>query len=422
MEFTQLSFDEYASFISSSSRALFPQLPQVVQLRRDEGMTVLTVGVKEGDTVRAAAAVQLQPWRKILHRARILYGPVLDSPEDDLARCFFTGLVKLLKKEHRTTVSLRVNSTLAARFYEDITPVRDNPAAEHFSQIMSELGFSHLAKEFGESVDIQVRFMYTKDIGGMSLDEVLASCKQSARNRFNKAGTPGLEIRMLTPEDFPLLERVLTHTSERTGMRDLSEHSIRFYRALLERDPENVFAPVAVLNCAEYLEPMRTELAELEDTVSRIDAEEAELTTQGKRLGKKRRGTRNVATDRLNSLRRRIDETERHRAELGDEIVLAGAYFIACPDEMVYVLSGAYRDLQSYGGTHLIHREMLRISTERGFSRYNMYGITGDLTENAADAGVLEFKRQFEGYVEELVGTYEYALRPTLARTTKAVN
>ena len=41
------------------------------------------------------------------------------------------------------------------------------------------------------------------------------------------------------------------------------------------------------------------------------------------------------------------------------------------------------------------------------YKRYNFYGIKDVFDKNGKDYGVYEFKKGFNGYVEELFGAYE---------------
>jgi len=45
------------------------------------------------------------------------------------------------------------------------------------------------------------------------------------------------------------------------------------------------------------------------------------------------------------------------------------------------------------------------------FPRFNFYGISGDFRKEAEDYGVYEFKRGFNGTVEELVGDFILPIR-----------
>lgn len=424
MRFTRLSQSAYARFVEEQERVLFPQLPLYAEQRRGEGTEVHEVGVVDTvdgqERVVAAALVRHQSWKRAFTRANIAYGPVMDYSNRRLVTFFFESLIAHLKKDRRM-LALRFNPLLAERFYDDITPTGQNPVANTFKAAMAELGITNLQKEFYESADIQPRFFYTKDIAGMSFKDLTKSVDQVVRTGFNRAGTPGVEVRFLEADEFHILEDILSHTADRSQMQEISTGAMSFYQGMKRVSPDKVFAPVAVLNCDDYLAGIATETAELTAKVAAVDEHEQALEAEGKNLAKKQRTARNEAKSRREVLERRAEETRAHRATAGNEIVLAGSLFIACPNELVYLLSGSYREYQSYYGIYLVHRAMLEWAVENGIDRYNTFGITGDFTEDASDAGVLHFKRQFKGDVEELVGTWEAPIRPLLAKALGAI-
>ena len=424
MRFTRLSQSAYSRFVYSQERALFPQLPGYAEERRGEGTEIHEVGVIDTvdgeERVVAAALIRYQPWIKVFTRVNIAYGPVMDFSNRKLVAFFFKSLLSYVKK-NRSVLAIRFNPLLAEKFYDDITPIEQNPVAQTFKATMAELGYSNLQREFYESADIQARFFYTKNISGMSFQDLTKSVGQVVRTGFNRAGTPGVTVKFLEADEFHVLEEILHHTADRSQMQEISSHAMSFYTGLKKARPYRVFAPVAILNCDEYLAGVEEETQELQDKIAQVNEQEASLQAEGKNLAKKQRTARNEAQSRLDVLHRRAEETRAHRENAGNEIVLAGSLFVACPNELVYLLSGSYREYQSYYGIYLVHRAMLEWAVENGVDRYNTFGITGDFSENASDAGVLHFKRQFKGDVEELVGTWEAPVRPILAKTFNAI-
>ena len=50
---------------------------------------------------------------------------------------------------------------------------------------------------------------------------------------------------------------------------------------------------------------------------------------------------------------------------------------------------------------------MIKYGIENNFKKHNFYGIPADINTHPKDYGIYEFKRRFNGYVEELIGEYE---------------
>ena len=46
------------------------------------------------------------------------------------------------------------------------------------------------------------------------------------------------------------------------------------------------------------------------------------------------------------------------------------------------------------------------VSIKNGFKKHNFYGIPENINTHPKDYGIYEFKRGFNGYVEELIGEY----------------
>ena len=44
-------------------------------------------------------------------------------------------------------------------------------------------------------------------------------------------------------------------------------------------------------------------------------------------------------------------------------------------------------------GSYAVQWKMINYAIEHGINRYNFYGISGDFSEDAEDAGVVKFKR-----------------------------
>ncbi|MDO4887851.1 MAG: peptidoglycan bridge formation glycyltransferase FemA/FemB family protein [Actinomycetaceae bacterium] len=468
MRFVHLSESEYQAFVRSQDRFFYTQLPSYAAVRRSEGYDVdffglvddsapadatsvgaapvgaasssrepgesggeangksageAVVGVKakDGGRIVGVASIVFRPWKRFFRRAIISYGPHLDWSDREVVSTFFTKMRDYLAKE-RNIVSVRVNPPLERRYYEDITPSGANPDAALFDSVMKELGAIKVNREFYESADIQMRYIYTKDLGSMTFDEAVASCGQVVRTGFHRHGTNGVEVRMLEPSEFEVFEKLMEHTAQRTDMSSISSSAFGFYRDLAAQlYPDECMMPAAVLDCDKYLSLIADERATIAPKVAELEEHEAAAEAEGRKLGKKQRNALKEHRARLDVLARREDETRAIKEAEGNEVILAASFFVHSPNELVNLLSGAYSQYQSYYGIYLIHRAMFEWAIEHGVRWYNFFGITGDFSEDASDAGVLHFKRQFHGNVEEFVGTYDLPVRPVMARAVNAV-
>ena len=88
-------------------------------------------------------------------------------------------------------------------------------------------------------------------------------------------------------------------------------------------------------------------------------------------------------------------------------ITLSGSMFIMIKPEIIYLSSGNYTEYLHFNSQYLIQWEMIKYGIKNGFKRHNFYGIPADINLHPKDYGIYEFKKGFNGYVEELIGEYE---------------
>ena len=90
-----------------------------------------------------------------------------------------------------------------------------------------------------------------------------------------------------------------------------------------------------------------------------------------------------------------------------DIITLSGSMFMLIQPEIIYISSGNYEEYLKYNSQYLIQWELIKYGIQNGFKKHNFYGIPANINEHPKDYGIYEFKRGFNGYVEELIGEYE---------------
>ncbi|RIN28177.1 peptidoglycan bridge formation glycyltransferase FemA/FemB family protein, partial [Staphylococcus succinus] len=102
----------------------------------------------------------------------------------------------------------------------------------------------------------------------------------------------------------------------------------------------------------------------------------------------------------------KIDEAKALQQEHGDELPISAAYFIVNPYEVVYYAGGTSNEFRHFAGSYAIQWTMINYALDNNIDRYNFYGISGDFTEDAEDAGVVKFKKGFNADVVEYVGDF----------------
>ena len=92
----------------------------------------------------------------------------------------------------------------------------------------------------------------------------------------------------------------------------------------------------------------------------------------------------------------------------GKVIPIAAIAFIETNGEVISYLGGALSEYARYRASYLLHDDMIHHSVNKGYKRYNFYGIEGDIENTSSEGyGIYEFKAKFgTGEAIELIGEF----------------
>ena len=117
-------------------------------------------------------------------------------------------------------------------------------------------------------------------------------------------------------------------------------------------------------------------------------------------------------TGEIDSLKKRIDDAKEIMEKTNKDIItLSGSMFILIEPEIIYLSSGNYEEYMRFNSQYLIQWELIKYGIKNNFKKHNFYGIPANINEHPKDYGIYEFKKGFNGYVEELIGEFELPLK-----------
>ena len=115
----------------------------------------------------------------------------------------------------------------------------------------------------------------------------------------------------------------------------------------------------------------------------------------------------------IQSLQKKQDEAKKMlEEEKKEELVLAASMFMTYGNEVIYLFCGNIEKYMKLNAQYLIQWYMIQYAIEHGFPQYNFYGISGIFDKKDKDYGIYEFKKKFNGRVEEYIGRFVLPLSP----------
>ena len=149
-----------------------------------------------------------------------------------------------------------------------------------------------------------------------------------------------------------------------------------------------------ILNTKKYKANLLKEIADLETKVNKL----SDALANAKKKAN--------LQEEIEYNQKYLQDITNLEKEKGTLIPLSAAMFILYGDEIIYLFSGSYDEYKNYFGQYRIQWEMISYAALNNYRRYNFYGIKDINTTDNEELGVLKFKQNFNGYIEELIGAY----------------
>ena len=396
MTFKVLTQEEYESFLKTSPMNNFLQSPKMDEIALSKKQNVHYVGIVKDNKVIAGARIlesNAHFGYKYFYSPR---GIIADYNNKELLTLFTSELKKYLKKHKGYVLEI---DPLVINKQRDIDGniVSGGINNENIVNTLKELGYKHKGFTTGFDMSKQMRWVFVLDLDGKNEEQVFSELKQNAKRLITKCEKNGIEIHEANYDELKDYKRILEATGARKKFNDKSlEYYQMMYKAFSSSNEIKFL--IARLNVREYIERLNA------NTTNIIK----EITRLSQNLNAKNEALISQLNQSLEKIKSEIVEAEEIMKKDGEVIDLSAAMFMTYGDEVIYVFGGNIDEYMHFNAQYLIQWEMIKYGLKNGFKRYNFFGITGIFDKSDPEYGVYDFKKRFNGYVEEYIG--EFAL------------
>ena len=392
MKFQEITEKEYREFWENHPLKTFLSAPEISKLRKQSNWDTYYVGVKENK--KLIAATMLLAHKRHFNKYEF-YSPrgyLLDFKNEELVNFFTIELKKYIKDKNGYV--LRIDPYVIYKERDiDGNVVEDGENNEKVVENLLKLGFHKIPVENKE----QVGWMFSLNLAGKTEEQILKEMKPNTRNQIRKTEKFGISVNEIGYDELDRFQHIMEETSKRKGF---SNRKLSYYQEMykLFHDKNEVKFFITELNLKNYIKGLEEERKEKENKINSLtDA-------------KYNDGAKKNLNNEIASIDKRIAESnEIIEKNNGNEVItLSGSMFMLIKPEIIYLSSGNYEEYMKFNSQYLIQWELIKYGIENGFKKHNFYGIPEDINTHPKDYGIYEFKRGFNGYVEELIG--EFAL------------
>ena len=390
MEFVELTEKEYRKFWENHPLKTFLSAPEISELRKKSNWDTYYVGVKDNKKIIAATMLLAHKRHFGKYEFYSPRGYLLDFNDKKLVDYFTNELKKYIK--NKNGYIFRVDPYLIYKERDingdiveggvDNSKVVDN---------LYKLGFKKVSTENME----QVGWMFSLGLEGKDEEQIMKEMKSSTRNKIRKIEKSGIEVNEIGYDELDRFQSIMEETSKRKGF---SNRKLSYYQDMynLFHDKDEVKFFITELDLKKYISNLEKDIKEREDKLNSLSD------------AKYNDGAKKNLTNEINSITKRIDDAKSIIEDKGtDVITLSGSMFMLIQPEVIYLSSGNYEEFLKFDSQYLIQWNLIKYGIKHGFKKHNFYGIPANINEHPKDYGIYEFKRGFNGYVEELIGEFE---------------
>ncbi len=396
MKFKKLGLNEFNDFEQKNSQGTFYQsIGQKKHFDHGSRKTDL-IGIKSenGKILLASLITSIHSRTGIVFE--IMMGPLIEdkaSNKLEILNFFLIKIKKYLKDRH--AYYLRIKPNLKIRKITNSGKEKKFEAKKYIETFKKQ-GFYYkdIQKQRGMST-ITIHFEYLKDLTKFkNKQELFNSFSKKNQYSIKKTREFGISVRSIKYNELPTFKKYTQKTANRLGF---SDKTLKYYQSVYKAFGNNIKFMVAEIDLNRYVKHFYDEINKLNKKIQK------DQQLDKNRIKKKRSNQIRELKSQVKQHQKRIKQAKNLSKKYGKNINLSGGMFFIQPQEIAYVFSYTNIEFKNFYGPFKIQEEMMNQALERNIPTYNFYGISGDISRKD---GVFEFKKGFNGYISENIGSF----------------
>lgn len=403
MKLVKIEKKEFDAFARNHEQATFLQNTIWAKIKNENGWEYDFLGFKDKKKVIAATLLLS---KKTPIKKKMFYAPrgfLLDYHNKELLKEFTLAIKEYVKKNNGIFFKIdpyvmKVQRDIDGKVVENGTNNLD------VCKSLKELGYKEKCKRLNQQTT-QMKWIYCINLKDRTLDDVMKDMSSKTRQMIRKNEKNGVVIREGNYNDMEKFHDIMEHTGER---REFANRPLKYLQQMYKEfgNGKDIKIYFADLEIEKSLNDMKLELERIEkdyeQVISNIEKGKAKMNENKLKLKK----------DEIERNKKRIEEHEKLFAKHGSSLTLGGIMYITYGKEVLSFIGGAYEEFMDFQSFYTLHYEMIKYAIENKYECYNFYGISGNLSPKDPMYGIYLFKKGFGGEVVELIGEYDYVVRP----------
>lgn len=265
---------------------------------------------------------------------------------------------------------------------------------------LKSLGYKHTGFNLYYE-NLQPRFLFRLNMKDKTFEEIFNGFKKEAKRRALKKDFLAINVRELKEDEIDIFKDLMNKTSIRKGFID---RPLSYYRQMYEAlNSDHILRyMVAEIDVDKCRENVNKEIEIIQTKIEKLKLHE-----------KSNAGKIKEENVTLNSNLKILDSLKELEKSKGKIVPLSVVCLLTYGKEAIMLLAGNDAEyLQQFNSSNIIVSELIRLCKEERYDYFNFYGITGNFDPSSESYGLYAYKKQYGGEVVELIGQFEYTIRP----------
>ncbi|NEW62502.1 peptidoglycan bridge formation glycyltransferase FemA/FemB family protein [Granulicatella sp. zg-ZJ] len=366
------------------------------QLERRNFLDSQRVVFEKNGHVIGQAIINIRKRYRFFKEAIILQGPLLDYTNMDIVKECFEALEIYFKHEkvsrfmiHPYLIQQQIDTSLNI--------VKDNQYNDVIDYLTS-CGYVHTVHS--EDTVHVVGQMFVKPLHQYDNEEAIYDAFSNALKRdLKKFDESHVKVRELQEDELDTFYRILVSTGGRKGF---AVQPFLYFELLKKYFKKDARFMLAYLDCKAYTDYLQNKIDAFQNRIVELESSP---------LSKKTKGYITDAKDQLQSYVKRQEQFE--QLHVTETFLPLSSYLFMCyGQEVVSILGGSYREYLNFGGSTMINWDMIRYAYREN-KDYNFYG-TIEVADSQNKTGNFNYKRQFGGELNVLIGSFTKTINPLM--------
>lgn len=393
MKFVTLNENEFTEFENTHPLGSFYQTIKWGKLKEKNGWKYYLVGVKEDDKV-IAACLLLE--KKVFLSLTLFYSPrgfLLDYNNKKLLE-FFTKNVKKFAKMHHA-IFIKIDPTII-EFEKDINgdAIKGGISNKNIIDSLKSLGYKNV------NTHLQPNIVFTLDLKNKTIDEIYNKMENTTKQRVRKNESIGIKTRELSRDELSIFKSIMQNTADRRGFID---RPLSYYENMYDIF-DNMKILLSYIDIKEYSNNEKIRFNKTTDEIKKLKESLNKENANTKKINNKLKEAEVLAKSLEKNIKKCEDIIKKENTNI---INLGCLMFMFHGREVLSLFGGVYDEYREFMPAYTLNYDMIKYACEKGYDKYNFYGIDEYKDKSNPMYGLYDFKRGFSGVVEEYIGTYD---------------